>query len=176
MFHDPLGLQEVNQCICNLILQCFHVKVVVSKSSKGGKIPNVFFCRISYTTSKAHALYCIFICLTLSNYFISNWATFSKKLNWGSASWFFYKVCWKICYFKKKWQLILLTANMPFYRLSDMLIRLQTKVIFEENSNIKFNDISPSEIRVVAVRKTDMTEQNSNFIILGTRLKFYYVF
>jgi len=65
---------------------------------------------------------------------------------------------------------------MPFYRLSDMLIRLQTKVIFEENSNIKFNDISPSEIRVVAVRKTDMTEQNSNFIILGTRLKFYYVF
>ena len=68
---------------------------------------------------------------------------------------------------------------MPFYRISDLLVRIQRKLnfphnCFEEYWNINFHDKSSNGIRIVANRMTDTTEQISNILILRTRLKFDY--
>jgi hypothetical protein len=65
--------------------------------------------------------------------------------------------------FKKKWRLIMITANVPFYRTCVMLVRIERNLNFPHKilRNIQILNFMTSscEIRVVAIRKTDMKEK-----------------
>jgi hypothetical protein len=63
-----------------------------------------------------------------------------------------------------------------FYTTRDMFVEYQRYLfisprISEEYPNIKYNEISPGGIRVVATRKTDMTQLILALRNFGTRLK-----